>query len=126
MITVNGKELDFDLTSIEDLQRYRAAVERMSAAAAQAAQPPQDTATSEGFAAYIDYIGQQCRLVTDFIDEIFGEGTCNTLLGPKSSLEKLLKLCSQISAAVDEQGRSFNGMLMQQYLPNRATRRAQK
>lgn len=125
MITVNGTAIDFDITAPEDLRRYRAAGERMTAAAQAAGDPPQDVSSPLGFAAYIDYLDGQCRLLTGFIDEAFGEGTCNALLGPKTSLEKLLDACDAIGAAVEQQGQDV-GVKIKKYLPNRATRRGAK
>ncbi len=125
MITVNGNNLDFDLTSPEDLRRYTAAGEALNAASALIAPPPEDLTTATGFADYITYLDQSCRAMMAFIDEVFGQNTCNRLLGPKSSLEKLLDLCDEISAAMEEQGRRV-GVKIQKYTPNRATRRAKK
>lgn len=125
MITVNGNELDFDLTSPEDLRRYTEAGEALNAASALIAPPPEDLASPTGFACYITYLDQSCRAVASFIDAVFGQNTCNRLLGPKSSLEKLLDLCDAISAALEEQGRRV-GVKIQKYTPNRATRRAGK
>lgn len=120
---VNGKDIDFDLTAPEDLRRYQEAGERMTQAAETLPQPPADVDSPEGFSAYIDYLEQQCRLLTDFIDEAFGPDTCNALLGPKSSLEKLLDACDAIGAAVEQQGQAV-GVKIQKYAPNRAMRRA--
>lgn len=124
MICVQGKELDFDITAPEDLRRYRAAGQKMSEVAATLPAMPQDTATEEGFAAYIAWIEAQCRLLTDFLDQAFGDGTCNALLGTKTSVDKLLTLCDAVGSAVEEQGRQV-GVKIQKYTPNRATRRKQ-
>ena len=125
MITVNGKEIDFDLTSPEDLRRYRDAGERMTQAAEALGGPPEDPSSPAGFAAYITYLEQSCRMLTDFVDGVFGDGTCDALLGPKTSMERLLDICDDIGAALEEQGRRV-GVKIQKYTPNRATRRAGK
>lgn len=92
MLTVLGKEIDFDVTSPADMQRYLDAEAAMQRAAASLPPDPNPAAmaTMEGLRAYQDYLAAQCKLLTDFIDTAFGDGTCNALLGPKTSLSTLL------------------------------------
>ncbi len=125
MITVNGTSIDFDITAPEDLRRYRAAGEKMTEAAAALPQAPADMSASGDFGAYIAFLEGQCKVLTDFIDEAFGQGTCDALLGPKTSLEKLLDVCDAIGAAVEQQGKEV-GVKIKKYAPNRTRRAAKK
>ncbi|WP_418668025.1 DUF6673 family protein [Allofournierella sp.] len=125
MLKINGTEVDFDITSPEDLRRYRAAGERMRQAAAGLPDPPAEALTDASFDAYVAFMEAQCRLVTDFIDDAFGQGVCDRLLGPKTSLERLLDLCDAIGEAVGRQS-SEVGAKLAQYAPNRATGRAKR
>lgn len=127
MITVNGHEIDFDVTAPEDLQRYLAACETMDKAAASLpALPASGTmASPDGLRTYTAYITGQCKLLTDFIDDAFGDGTCNALLGPKASLETLMDVADALRDAISAQGQSV-GKRIAGYMPNRATRRAAK
>lgn len=125
MITVNGTAIDFDITAPEDLRRYRAAGEKMTEAAAALPQAPAGKGAGEDFSAYITFLEGQCKVLTDFIDEAFGEGTCDALLGPKTSLEKLLDVCDAIGAAVEQQGKDV-GVKIKKYAPNRTRRTAKK
>lgn len=124
MLKVGGTEIDFDITSPEDLRRYRAAGEKMRQAAAGLPKAPAKTLTEAGFDEYIAFVETQCRLVTDFVDDAFGEGVCDRLLGPKTSLEKLLDLCGSIGEAVERQS-SQVGAKLTQYAPNRVRGRAE-
>ena len=63
--------------------------------------------------------------MTDFIDAAFGEGTCNKLLGAKTSLDKLMDTVAALREAVTEQGEQA-GKKLEAYAPNRATRRKKK
>ena len=92
----------------------------MKSAAQDICEPPDGTASDEAFDQYVAFIETQCRLATDFIDETFGEGVCDQLLGPKTSLEKLLDLCDEIGRAVEQQGSQLETKLTR-YKPNRTT-----
>ena len=124
MLTVLGKEIDFDVTSPDDMQRYLEAEDAMHQAA-EALPPDPDPAalaTREGLLAYQANIAAQCKLLTDFIDAAFGDGTCNALLGPKTSLATLLDVMEALRAAITGQGVQYAQRLAA-YKPNRATRR---
>lgn len=124
MLTVLGKEIDFDVTSPADMQRYLDAEAAMQKAAA--ALPPDPAPatmkTMEGLQAYQAHLAVQCKLLTDFIDAAFGDGTCNALLGPKTSLSTLLDVMDALRDAISSQGVQYAQRLAA-YKPNRATRR---
>ena len=124
MLTVLGKEIDFDVTSPDDMQRYLEAEDTMHQAA-EALPPDPDPAalaTREGLQAYQAHLAAQCKLLTDFIDAAFGDGTCNALLGPKTSLATLLDVMEALRDAITGQGVQYAQRLAA-YKPNRATRR---
>ena len=125
MMKVKGYEIDFDITSPDDLQRYLAASDAMEKAAATLPPMPSpaEMASPAGIRAYTAYITGQCKLVTDFIDAAFGDGTCNALLGPKTSLDALMDVTDALRDAIAAQGQRA-GERITGYMPNRATRRA--
>lgn len=119
---VRNHEIDFDLTSPDDMMRYRAAGEKMAEASARMPEPPQYVETPQGFDRYIAFLQQYCHILTDFLDSAFGDGTCNALLGPKTSLAALMDVCDELGDAVEAQGNDI-GMRIQKYIPNRKIRR---
>ena len=127
MLKIQDYEIDFDITSPEDLHRYNAACAAMEQA--EIGLPPMPAQerlqTRAGLKEYEAYITGQCRLLTDFIDEAFGGGTCNALLGPKTSLDRLLDVTDALRAAITAQGQQA-GRRLAAYMPNRATRRQAK
>lgn len=125
MLKVLGNELDFDITSPDDLDRYIRASEKMVAEAAQLPPMPQTTVGLANLRAYQEWVAANCRQITDWIDDIFGEGTANRLLGPKTSLSQILRLYDAIRDAAGQQGKEVAAHL-RQFAPNRATRCAQK
>ena len=122
MLKVNGLELGFDITAPEDLHRYLDAAKAMDDAAAAAPPLPRAEvlATRDGLQEYTAYIEGQCKLLTDFVDAAFGNGTCNALLGPKTSLEGLMDVVDTLREAVAAQGQQA-GERIAAYMPNRAT-----
>lgn len=124
MLKVLEHEIDFDITSPADLQRYLAAAEEMDRAAADLPGMPAPDAlqTREGLEQYAACVAGQCRLLTGFLDAAFGDGTCSALLGPKTSLNRLLEVCAALREALAAQGEQ-TASLLAEYLPNRAASR---
>lgn len=125
MIKVNNVQLDFDITSPSDVLRYKQAGERMEAEGAGIALPtlaPDDPAFLD---AYVEMLNGQLRLFGNFIDEVFGDGVAEQMLGNNPSLNKVAEINDALGAAMEAQGKEF-GVKLQKYKPNRATRRAQK
>lgn len=121
MLTVNTVQLDFDITSPSDVLRYKQAGERMETEGAALTLPtlsPDDPAFLD---TYMGMLNDQLRLFGNFIDEVFGDGVAEQLLGNNPSLNKV----TEINDAMETQGKEF-GIKLQKYQPNRATRRAQK
>lgn len=127
MITVLGHEIDFDVTAPADLDRYLEAMREMEQRTSGMPAMPEQASlgTADGIRAYTEYLRGQCMLLTDFIDAAFGEGTCNKLLGAKTSLDKLMDMVAALREAVTEQGEQA-GEKLEAYAPNRATRRKNK
>ena len=123
MITVNNIQLDFDITSPSDVLRYKAAGERMEAEGASITLPTVAPDDPKFLDAYVDMLNAQLRLFGNFIDEVFGDGIAEQLLGNNPSLNKVTEINDVLGAAMEAQGKEF-GVKLQKYRPNRATRRA--
>ena len=67
----------------------------------------------------------QLRLFGNFIDEVFGDGIAQQLLGNNPSLNKVTEINDALGNAMEAQGKDF-GVKLQKYKPNRATRRGKK
>ena len=125
MIEVNNIQLDFDITSPSDVLRYKQAGERMEAEGANIALPtlaPDDPGFLD---AYVDALNAQLRLFGNFIDDVFGDGVAEKLLGHNPSLNKVTEINDALSAAMEAQGTEF-GVKLQKYKPNRTTRRTKE
>ena len=125
MLTVNNVQLDFDITSPSDILRYKQAGDRMETER-QALTLPNVSPDDPSFLdVYVEMINGQLRLFGNFIDEVFGDGVAEQLLGNNPSLNRVAEINDTLSTALETQGKEF-GVKLQKYQPNRATRRAQK
>lgn len=125
MLIVHGHEINFDVTCPADMQRYmdaEAAMYRAAETVPPMPSEPSALATMAGMQAYQSNLAAQCKLLTDFIDAAFGDGTCNALLGPKTSLSTLMDVVDDLRDAIADQGEQI-AKRMETYRPNRATRR---
>lgn len=123
MIQVNGINLDFDITCPDDLRRYANAMHLAEEADKSLPAAPASVATKKDFEQYIEFCTGFCKMLTDFIDTAFGDGTCDKLLGSRTSMETLFATYNALGAAVEKSGETF-GIAVKTYMPNRATRRA--
>jgi len=125
MIEINNVQLDFDITSPTDVLRYKQAGERMEAEGANIALPAVAPDDPSFLDAYVDMLNAQLRLFGNFIDEVFGDGIAQQLLGSNPSLNKVTEINDALALAMEAQGKDF-GVKLQKYKPNRATRRGKK
>ena len=125
MIEINNIQLDFDITSPSDVLRYKQAGEHMEAEGAAIALPALAPDDPEFLDAYVEMLNAQLKIFGNFIDEVFGDGVAERLLGNNPSLNKIAEINDATSVAMEAQGTEF-GVKLQKYKPNRATRRAKK
>ena len=86
---------------------------------------PTDVQDPQYMQDYYKWLSAYCKILTDWIDDILGDGACNKLLGPKTSLSGLMNVYDEISEAATAQGNAI-GQHIRKYMPNRATRRKVK
>jgi len=125
MITVNGIQLDFDITSPTDVMRYKKAGEDMEAEAAAISLPNVSPDSPDFLDAYIEMLNCELRLFGNFVDDVYGDGVAEQLLGNNPSLNKVAEINDALEAAMEEHGNEF-GVKLKKYKPNRETRRQRK
>lgn len=117
-MTIRGQQIDFDLTAPEDALRYAKAMADMQDKANALPPQPTDFNTPDAMQEYTQWLKAECEILTDFIDGAFGDGTCNSLLGKKTSIAKLNALCEELGDALALQGEQAAKELAP-YRPNR-------
>ncbi len=125
MLTVNNIKLDFDITSPADVMRYKQAGERMEAEGNTISYPTVSTDDPAFIDEYIAMLNGLLRIYGNFLDDAFGDGTADQLLGQNPSLTQVNAVNDALANAMEEQGKEF-GVKLQKYQPNRATRRGRK
>lgn len=124
-MTVNGVKLNFDFTSPTDMLRYQQAAATLKERAAQIPDITKSIDDPDFISEYTEILNQSLKAYGDFIDEVFGGGVANKLLGNNPSLTLVLSIYDDIEKAMEQQGKEL-GAKMQKYAPNRATRRKKK
>jgi len=124
MIKINDLEIDFDLTSPTDIQRYTIAGEKMENDAKGMNLVILPSNDPNFLKSYMDFLDAELKIFGNFIDGTFGDGIADKLLGNNPSLNKVTEINEAIGDALEEQGKKF-GVKLQKYKPNRTTRRTQ-
>lgn len=125
-ITINGAALELDLLDADVMDRYQKALDETVSAI-------QDIQTEAGAdmpgLQVADAMREQCRLVQDFTDKVFGAGTAQKCF-PRPGhlgdhLEAFTKICSLADAAVG-QAKDIANRYSGERLMNRQQRRLQE
>jgi len=123
MLKVFDVKLDFDITAPSDILRYDTAGKKMQTEAENLSAPTVPEDDPEFIGQYYAFLNGQLQLFGNFIDDVFGDGIANKLLGRKPSLTRVTEINNALGAAMETQGKEF-GVKLRKYQPNRATRRA--
>lgn len=114
MLEINGVALEFDILDADTAERYESATE---AVVKQLGELDLDKMSQA------EAIRQECYIVFDYFDAIFGEGTAKTIFGEKTNIGICAAAMEQVSNSAAEQNKAFSDRLTK-YRPNRASRRA--
>ncbi len=106
-----GTELELDIFDVETVERYESALEKMS----ERAKGIKCEKASES-------IREQCQLVFDCFDDIFGQGTAERLFQGKRNLVTCLRAFEEMVDQVGEQKATLDE-LVNRYSPERLQRR---
>ncbi len=115
-MTINGYEFDVDLTDADVIEKIEQGVENLQKEAErlQELHDNENITTAEG-------IRQECKVLKDFFDYVFGEGTSEKIFNGKNSLKLCLQAYEDVIKARDEQYNSLNQKI-DAYSPDRLKR----
>ena len=115
MLKINNVELELDLMDADMAEKYEKAYRNMQ----------RDVENIPKNLSLAESIRKQCKLIFNFFDEVFGEGTSKKIFGNKTNLRECIKavktLIDHVNKDVEESNKIIN-----KYSPNRVARRDSK
>lgn len=115
MLKINDVELELDLMDADMADKYEKAYRKMQ----------KDVANIPKNLSLAENIRKQCKLIFNFFDEVFTEGTSKKVFGNKTNLRECIKAVETLIDYVNKDTEEAN-KIINKYSPNRATRRANK
>lgn len=111
-MTINDKTFDVDFTDADLIEKIEIGSKRVFDETERIKN--EDFSVAEG-------IRQECKIIKDFLDYVFGEGTSKELFGNKDSLNLCLKAFEDIINEKERQVKSINDFVSR-YSPDRVQR----
>lgn len=111
-MTINEKLFDVDFTDADLIEKIEVGSKKVFDETERIKNEKFDVA--EG-------IRQECKIIKDFLDYVFGEGTSKELFGEKDSLNLCLKAFEDIINEKERQVKSINDFVSR-YSPDRVQR----
>lgn len=114
MLVIQDVELEFDTLDVNTIAAYEKALARFNQGLADI-----DNDDHESLA---DTMRKQCRLVFQFFNDLFGEGTDKEIFGSKENLGLCIDAFEQVVLEMQRQGDAHKSKLAK-YAPNRLAHR---
>ena len=111
-MTINDKNFDVDFTDADLIEKIEIGSKRVF--------DETERIKNENFSV-AEGIRQECKIIKDFLDYVFGEGTSKELFGNKDSLNLCLKAFEDIINEKEKQVKSINDFVSR-YSPDRVQR----
>lgn len=112
MLKINDVELELDLMDADMAEKYEKAYRKMQ----------RDVVNIPKNLSLAESIRKQCKLIFNFFDEVFGEGTSEKIFGNKTNLRECVKAVETIIDHVNKDAEEANNII-NKYSPNRVSRR---
>ena len=113
---IRNVEVDFNFLDADDIERFEKEAEKVK-------QECEIKGNEE--MSYSQVIREECRIINNFFDNVFGEGVSEKLFGNKSNLEDHIKAFEDIVKQKIEQQKGLESTF-ERYQPNREQKRHNK
>jgi cytochrome c peroxidase len=113
-MTINGVAFDVDFTDADVLEKIEKECKVVEEKANELAKEKENLSLAEG-------IRQECKIVKDFFDNVFGEGTSKEIFGDKDSLTKCINAYEDTLNSYQEQYQAYYDKV-NKYSPDRLER----
>ena len=115
MLKINDVELEIDLLDADMAECYESAYRKMQ----------KDVENIPKNLSLAESIRKQCKLIFNFFDEVFGQGTSKKIFGNRTNLRECLKTVETLIDYVNKDAEEANNII-NKYSPNRVERRNSK
>lgn len=111
---INGVDLDIDFTDADIIEKIDVGSKEVEQKAEELEKNKENITPAEG-------IRQECKIVKEFLDYVFGEGTSKKIFGDKDSLRDCLQAFEDI---INERNRQLENFkeVVNKYSPDRLKR----
>lgn len=114
MITIRGKEFNFNVMNADHIQQWEDARKTVQEKYNDIAEAnPQEIGLQE----YANLIRRACNAIFDLFDGILGEGTANELMGKECDFEVCIDAFGEFETAVQEQADKFGKKISGKVIP---------
>lgn len=113
---IRNVEVDFNFLDADDIERFEREAEKVR---------QECEIKGKEKMSYSQVIREECRIINNFFDNVFGEGVSEKLFGNKSNLEDHIKAFEDIVKQKIEQQKGLESTF-ERYQPNREQRRYNK
>jgi len=113
-VIINGVELNIDFTDAD-------IIEKIDEKSKEILKQCEELETQKNNIEPAEGIRQECKILKDFLDYVFGDGTSEKIFGNKNSLRNCLKAYEDI---INERNRQLNNLkdVVDKYSPDRVQR----
>ena len=112
-MTINGKEFDVDFTDADMIERVESEREKILEKCKEL-ENNKNISSAEG-------IRQECKVLKEFLDCVFGEGTSKEAFGDKDSLRDCIKAYEDTFKEMEKQ-QNYISNVFDKYSPDRVDR----
>lgn len=113
---IRNIEVDFDFLDADDVERFENEARKVKEKC--------ELKENENMT-YAQAIREECKVIDEFFDGVFGEGISQKIFGGKNNLGDHIKAFEDIVKAKNEKQKDFQNTL-ERYQPNRQERRYNK
>lgn len=113
---IKGIEVEFNFLDADDIERFEKESEKVKHECEEKGKQKMSLA---------ECIREECKIINNFFDNVFGKGLSQKLFGNKNNLEEHLKIFEDVIKQKIEQQKDLQATF-ERYQPNRQERRYNK
>lgn len=113
---IRNIEVEFDFLDADDMEKFENEAKKVI---------EQCEIKEKQTMSYSQMIREQCEIINNFFDKVFGDGISQKIFGNKNNLKEHITAFEEIVKEKEEQQKSIVSTL-ERYQPNRETRKSKR